>query len=217
MVYRHILPANRTYYMTARKHRFYGPLPHEELKDEVIPQPLDLLRVCHLVNQELRSLVHDQCIFYITIYSIRDLLCALDLLDGYETFHTTPHSTDIFSRMSNIRVRVNDLVLNIRPRRPGLRRGLIAEHSQTTPLWTGPGGKSILNNRAQAAETMSMYEGYEGERIPSGYVQAVELKNCLRMMMLRDHVLDKSILERMLPWYQRYQRQHRHKLSASLV
>jgi hypothetical protein len=155
-----------------------------------------------------------QCMFYITIYSKDDLLYALDLLDGYETFRTAPCSADIFSCISNIRIRVNDHVLNIRPQRYGLRRGLIAEHSQTTPLWTGPGGKSILNNRTQAAETMSMYDG---ERIPSGFVQAVELKNCLRMMMLRDHVLDKSILERMLPWYQRYQRQHRHKLSTSLV
>ena len=199
--------------MTARKQRFHGHPSHEELKKEIIPHPPYLLRVCRLVNQELWPLIYKQCIFYITIYSIRDLLYAVDLLDHYAFLYDPNYATDIFSYTSNIRIRINDLILDVRPSCDGRRGWLMVELSHTTPMWVGRGTKTILQNRTQAARTVRTNP--RGEIAPEA-MSAGHLKESIRRMS-RLLVLDKAALNRMLPWYHRYQRQRRHKLSTSPV
>jgi len=199
--------------MTARKQRFHGHPSHEELKNEIIPRPPRLLRVCRLINQELWPLIYKQCIFYITIYSIRDLLYAVDLLDHYASLYDPDYATDIFSYTSNMRIRVNDLILDIHPSCDGRHGWLMVELSQTTPLWVGRGTKTILQNRTQAARTVRTNP--RGEIAPEA-ISAGHLKESIRRMS-RLSVLDKAALNRMLPWYHRYQRQRRHKLSTSPV
>jgi hypothetical protein len=203
MVYRYTLPDDGIFYMTARKHRFYGHPSHEELKNETIPPTLSLSRVCELVHSELRPLIYDQCIFYITIYSIRDLLYAMDLLDRYEVPPEAIPENDIFFHAYNIRIRVHNLILNLYPSGNGRHIRIRSELSETTPLWFGPGLTALMNDRAQVAERARMYGRRE---IWPEDIDAVEMKHLLRTVMLRDHVLEKSTLERMLPWYQRDQR-----------
>lgn len=211
MVYRYSLPPNRICYMTARKDRFYGSPPHEDLKDEIVPQPLSLLRVCRLVYEELWSLIYKQCIFYITIYSIRDLLYAANVLDHYTDLYDPDYATDIFAYTSNIRVRVNDLMLDVHPLYQGRRGWLFMEMSQTAPLWVGRGAKTILKNRTQAATTARTYFRGKVAQESAGHLKVSMLH------MTRLSVLDKSSLNKMLPWYQRYQRQRPHKWSTSPV
>lgn len=213
MVYRYIIPPDRVYYMTARKHRFYGHPPHQELKNEIIPCPPHLLRVCWIIHQELWPLIYNQCIFYITIYSIRDLLYALDLLDHYTNLYDPDYANDIFTYTSNIRIRVNDLTLDVHPPYHGRRGWLFVEMSQTAPLWVGHGAKTILKNRTQAATTARAYPRME---IPQEAMSAGHLKTYI-CHMTRLPVQGKAALNRMLPWYQRYQRQRFHKLSTSPV
>lgn len=144
-------------------------------------------------------MIYKTCVFYITIYSIRDLLYTLDLLDRCATT-TILQSTDMFSHMSNIRIRVNDLVLNIHPLEHSCYEGMIAELSQTDQLWFGPGA-SLLQDRFQAA---MMGGVYHGRGIVAERFDAVSLENFITSM-LGVSVLDKRALIKMLPWYQRHQ------------
>ena len=211
IIYRYMLPADSIYYLTARNMRYYGRHP-QETKIEIVQPPPALLRVCRLVYQELWLMIYKRCIFYITIYSIRDLLYTLDLLDRYAS-PATPSSADIFSHMSNIRIRVNDLVLNIRPLQHRCCEGMIAELAQTNRLWSGPGA-SLLQDRFQAALLVGMYHG---RGIVSEHFDATSLKEFVTSMLKID-VMDKHALIKMLPWYQRHQnRQSRQKLSTSNV
>ncbi|KAH0382454.1 hypothetical protein KCU92_g6227, partial [Aureobasidium melanogenum] len=114
MVYRYTLPANGIYYLTARKMRFYTSPPQQDLKDEIVHPPPSLLRVCRLVYLELWPMVYKTCTFYITIYSIRDVLYTLHLIDKLG-INTTFRPTDLFSCMRNMRIRVNNLVFDIHP------------------------------------------------------------------------------------------------------
>ncbi|KAI4851390.1 hypothetical protein E4T44_02162 [Aureobasidium sp. EXF-8845] len=152
MIYRYTLPEDRTYYMTARKYRFYGHLPHVELRDEISPQPLSLLRVCRQIYQELQPLVYDDCVFYITIYSIRDLLYTIDLLDKYAVPHNFDHNRDIFFHMRNIRIRVSDLILDIYPYHRICHRYAWTKFSEAALLWIGPGKAKLLKDATQFAE-----------------------------------------------------------------
>jgi hypothetical protein len=213
MIYRYTLPKDRIFYMTARKHRFCARPPPEELTDEIIAQPLHLLCVCRLVHQELLPLFYHQCIFYITIYSIGDLLYAMDLLNRYGASDKTLRPIDIFSRISNIRIRVNDLVLDISPLHHGWCGVMIAQLSQTTQLWSGPGARTLLKNRPQAAWTVRMEQGQEmiSDRFGAGI-----LKDIILHKMSNIHGLDRASLNKVLPWwYYRSKRQHRHQLSTS--
>jgi hypothetical protein len=141
MIYRYMLPEDRIYNMTARKQRFAGRPPPKELNNEIIPRPLSLLRVCHLVHQEFWQLIYHQCIFYITIYSIGDLLYVVDLLDKCTARHHTIRDKDIFCHMSHIRIRVSDLILDIYPvHRPyyyesRLQRYKITEQTKVRPTY----------------------------------------------------------------------------------
>lgn len=208
-VYRYTLPANGIYYLTARKMRTYDQFSKKALKDEVICTPPALLRVCRLVYRELWPMIYRTCIFYITIYSIRDLLYTLHILDKFSTI-TTFRSTDLVSCMRNIRIRVNNLVFNIHPLQHGERGAMIAELSQTTQLWSGPGA-SLLQDRAQAAYLVERFQRHE---FVLDHFDAESLKPFL-MFLLNLSVLNKHTLIKMLPWYQR--RQGRHKLSTSYV
>ncbi|KAH0361746.1 hypothetical protein KCU65_g8534, partial [Aureobasidium melanogenum] len=209
-VYRYTLPTHGIYYLTARKMRTYDRRLNEALKNEIVHPPPALLRVCHLVYQELWPMIYKKCVFYITIYSIRDLLYTLDLLERYAA-PTTVHSGDIFSRMSNIRMRVNDLILDIHPLQHGPHScWKIAELSKTDRLWSGPGA-SLLLDRYQAALLGGRYQGRE---IIEDCFDAGNLKDLLPFM-LGTSVLDKGALLKMLPWYQR--RQSRHTLFTSPV
>jgi hypothetical protein len=208
IVYGHTLPANRTYYMTARKHRFYGHLSHEDLKDEIIPEPLSILRVCHLVYDEMWPLIRNQCILYITIYSVRDLLYTIDLLERYEVpVDNDPSPSEIFYRVANIQIRVSDLVMRICPDRE-------VELSRTTPLWIGPGATTLLKTRAQVADMVRMYGR---GRLLMCTSEAAELKSTLLDYMFRNRSVDKYTLNKMLPWYQKVQHQRYRKPSASPV
>jgi hypothetical protein len=208
IVYGHTLPANRTYYMTARNHRFYGHLPHEDLKDEIISEPLSILRVCHLVYDEIWPLIYNQFDFYITVYSVRDLLYIMDLLERYEVPRDIEFPvTDIFFNMTNIQIRVSDLVTRICPNHD-------VELSQTTPLWIGPGATTLLKTKAQVAEMVRIY-GHG--RILMCSSEAAELKSSLLDYMFRNRSVNKCALNKMLPWYQRLQHQRNRKLSASPV
>jgi hypothetical protein len=202
MVYRHILPADQIYYMTARKQRFHCQPPHKELRDEVLPQPLHLLRVCRLVHQELWPLVYDQCVFYITIYSIRDLAYARGLLDDFTLSYHPFRSTDLFKRVRRIRIRVNDLILDVHPSSDIWCRALTAEFSQTNELWIGPGAEYVPKHRAQAARTVIWHR--EHDSWPDCY-NAIVLKELIHYQMLRTPRLNnKATSNKMLPWYQRY-------------
>ncbi|KAH0339145.1 hypothetical protein KCU74_g819, partial [Aureobasidium melanogenum] len=114
MIYRYTLPPDGIYYLTARKMRTYNRRLQEVLKNEIVHPPPALLRVCRLVYRELWPMIYKTCTFYITIYSIRDLLYTLHLLDKYAAI-TTVHPTDLFSHMKNIRIRANNLVISIHP------------------------------------------------------------------------------------------------------
>lgn len=214
MVYRYTLPGDRIYYMTARKHRFYGDPPHEDLKDEIITQPLSLLLVCRLVNQELWPLVYVDCIFYMTIYSIRDLLYALDLLDKYATSGQTLRGKDIFYHMSKIQIRVNNFTMKICSLHHDREGPWILDLSHETRLWSGPGARSLLKTDAQVARTIRRFAHQDQPVDLSG---ASELKKFIQLEMLRLPVLDKCKLEKMLAWYHRLQYQRRRKSSASPV
>jgi hypothetical protein len=213
MVHRYTLPANRIYFMTARKHRIHAHHPHEEFLDEIIASPLHLLCVCRLVHQELSPLYHHQCMFYITIYSIGDLLYAMDLLNKYTASDGTFNSIDIFSRVSNIRIRVNDLVLDISPLHHGWCGVMVAKLSLTTQLWSSPGARTLLKNRPQAAWTVRMEQG---QVMISECFGAGILKNIILHKMSNIHGLDRASLNKVLPWwYYRTKRQHRRQLSMS--
>ncbi|KAH0271771.1 hypothetical protein KCU91_g7153, partial [Aureobasidium melanogenum] len=207
-VYRYTLPTDGIYYLTARKMRTYDRRLQEVLNNEIVHPPPSLLRVCRLVYKELWSIIYKKCVFYITIYSIRDLLYTLDLFDRY-TNTTTPHSTDIFYHMKNIRIRINDLILDIHPLQCGSK--MIAELSQTTQLWSGP-GNLLLQDRYRAAILVRMFHG-RGVAVLE-HVEAACLKGFVAAV-LRIDVLNKRELIKMLPWYQR--RLSRHKSSTSPV
>ncbi|CAD0099700.1 unnamed protein product [Aureobasidium mustum] len=209
IIYRYTLPKDGIYYLTARKTRLYGRSLPKGLNGENVHPPPSLLRLCRLVYQELWPMIYKTCVFYITIYSIRDLLYAWNLLDRYAS-RTTPSSTDMFSHMSNIRIRVNDLILNIHPLEHSCYEGMIAEISQTDQLWFGPGA-SLLQDRSQAAMMVGVYHG---RGIVSERFDAVSLQEFITSM-LGVSVLDKRALIKMLPWYQRHQ--SRRKSSKSNV
>lgn len=200
--------------MTARKFRFYGHLPHEGLKDEIIPQPLSLLLVCRLINQEFWPLVYNECIFYITIYSIRDLLYAMDLLDKYAACHATLPGTDIFYHMSRIHIRVNNFTMKVCPSHYGRFGPWTLDLSHEPRLWSGPGARSLLKTETQVARTIRTFAYRDNPLDLSG---AFELKEFIQLEMLKLPVLDQCKLEKMLPWYLRYQCQRRHKLFTSSV
>jgi hypothetical protein len=194
--------------MTARKHRFYGHLSHEDLKDEIIPEPLSILRVCHLVYDEMWPLIRNQCIFYITMYSVRDLLYTIDLLERYEVpDDNDPSPSDIFYRVANIQIRVSDLMMRICPSRD-------VELSQTTPLWIGPGATTLLKTKTQAAEMVRMFER---RRMLLFTSEAAELKCTLLDYMFRNRSVDKHSLNKMLPWYHRLQHERSRKPFVSSV
>ncbi|KAK6008260.1 hypothetical protein QM012_000163 [Aureobasidium pullulans] len=207
-VYRYILPANGIYYLCARKMRIYGHFPHE-IEDEIVHPPPALLCVCRIVYQELWPMIYKTCLFYITIYSIKDLLYALHLIEKFATMITF-RSTDLVSCMRNIRIRVNNLMFNIRSLRGDAGEKLIAELSQTTQLWFGPGA-SLLQDQAQVARLVKRSQGHECV-LP--HFDAEGLKSFL-MFLLNRSDLDKRALIKMLPWCQR--RQSRHKSSTSHV
>lgn len=206
-VYRYTLPSDGIYHLTARKMRTYDRSLQQQIKNEIIQTPPSLLHVCRLVYQELWPMIYKKCVFYITIYSIGDLLYTLDLLDRY-AHTTTLHSTDIFYHMRNIRIRIDDLILNIRPLQHSWR--MTVGFSQTTQLWSGP-GTSLLYDRAQAA---ALVRGLQGHKIVAYCFDAESLEKLLRFMLAID-ALDKHVLIKVLPWYQR--RQSRHKSSMSSV
>lgn len=207
-VYRYTLPSNDIYYLTARKMRTYDRRLQEKIHNEIVYPPPSLFRVCRLVYQELWLMIYKKCVFYITIYSIRDLFYTLDLLDRYANT-TTFHSTDIFYHMKNIRIRINDLILNIHPLQHSW--GMTAELSLTTRLWSGPGA-SLLPDRYTTAILVGMYHGRSVVILQ--YFDAARLKDFINTVLDID-VLDKRKLIKMLPWYQR--RLVRHKSSTSPV
>ncbi|KAH0345795.1 hypothetical protein KCU83_g7664, partial [Aureobasidium melanogenum] len=209
MVYRYTLPANSIYYLTARKMRTYNRRLQEKTKNEIVHPPPSLLRVCHLVYQELWPMIYKTCTFYITIYSIRDVLYTLHLIDKLG-IHTTFRPTDLFSCMRNIRIRVNNLLFNIHPLWHNGREAMIAELSLTTQLWSGP-GTSLLQDMFQAALLVGLYQGRE---IVLNHMDVQCLEEFLSFL-LQTRVLDKRVLIKMLPWYQR--RQSRHKSFTSRV
>ena len=212
MVYRYTLPLDHIYHMTGRKHRFYGSPPHEGLKDEIIPQPLCLLRVCRLVYEELWPLIYKQCIFYITIYSIRDLLYVMDLLDAYATSRNTLRGRDIFYHMSEIHVRVNNFTIRRHAEHRSLSGARLLNLSLESKLWSGPGATSLLKTETQVLQTISFFARRD---ILSDIIAALVLKDFIQRHMLRPPILDTSELEKMLPWYHRYQRQRFHELHTS--
>ncbi|KAI4748665.1 hypothetical protein E4T50_01053 [Aureobasidium sp. EXF-12298] len=200
MIYRYMLPEDQIYYMTARKQRFYGHFPRFELKDEIIPQPLSLLRVCRLVTQELWPLVYAECIFYITIYSIGDLLYAMDLLEKYTTSRAL-RNKDIFCHMIHIRIRVNDLILNTYAYHRACFRERSSTCTQTTQLWIGPGTEYLLQDSIEVARMVSICRRFNAAWL---HFDAASVKEIIRFKMLRSpSQLDRATLHSMLPWYQR--------------
>jgi hypothetical protein len=214
MIYRYTLPEDRTYYMTARKYRYHGHLPDEEFEDEIIPQPLSLLRVCRQVHHELRPMVYENCVFYLTIYSIRDLLYTIDLLDKYTVPHNFDQSRDIFYHMRNIRIRVSDLILDIYPYHRVCRRYAWTKFSESTQLWIGPGVKTFLKDATQFAETVSRSQRREGLR---ALFDAAEDEDVIRLEMLRTPMMERWYLDRMLPWFHRDRRWRYHEFSTEPV
>jgi hypothetical protein len=194
--------------MTAPKYRLHGHPPHEELRDEIFPQPLSLLRVCRQIHQELRPLIYDDCVFYITIYSIRDLLYTIDLLDKYAVPHNFDHNRDIFHHMKNIRIRVSDLILDIYPSHRVCRRYAWTKFSESTQLWTGPGAKTLSKDATQFAETVSRSQRREGLQ---ARFDAAEVKDVIRLEMLGTPMMERWYLNRIweVPeYYSLYQNQY---------
>ncbi|KAI5249517.1 hypothetical protein E4T43_00948 [Aureobasidium subglaciale] len=114
MIYTYTLPHDRIYYMTARNMRVLPRQPYEDAYYEV-SQPLpSLLRVCRLVRRELVPIVQWGCSFYITIYSIPDLLYTLELLERYSSLQLT-RSMRLFSLTRHIHIRIKDLILDLQP------------------------------------------------------------------------------------------------------
>lgn len=87
---------------------------------------------------------------------------------------------------------------------------MIAELSLTTQLWSGP-GISLLQDMFQAALLVALYQGRE---IVVNRMDVRCLKEFLSFL-LQTRVMDKRVLIKMLPWYQR--RQSRHKSFTSPV
>ncbi|KAI4725639.1 hypothetical protein E4T49_06633 [Aureobasidium sp. EXF-10728] len=208
-VYRYTLPKDNIYCMTARKFRFYGR-QDEFIEDEVTRPLPSLLRVCRLVHEELCPIIYGRGIFCITIYSIRDLLYILDLLEKYAT-PTTFHSTSIFSMMRQIVLRVNNVLAGIVFRLP------IRTISRTlcmTSIWHGR-GKALLRDGATAMRMIKMDARLRYRRVP--WFEAEDLRHLLECIF-EDGALDRRALVKMLPWYQRHQScQARRKASLSPV
>ncbi|KAI4759919.1 hypothetical protein E4T52_08059 [Aureobasidium sp. EXF-3400] len=202
MIYRYMLPEDRIYYMTARKQRFASRSPPKELNNEIIPRPLPLLRVCRLVHQEFWQLIYHQCIFYITIYSIRDLLYVVNLLDKCTASHHTLRDKDIFCHMGHIRIRVSDLILDIYAVHRLYDRSRLEKYTQTTRLWIGPGAGLLLESSTQTVRMVNQCRQYDIDWLHSG---AASVKQTIRWKLLMTPIVDGAILRSMLPWYQRDQ------------
>ncbi|CAD0109724.1 unnamed protein product, partial [Aureobasidium uvarum] len=205
-VYCYTLPEDDMYYMTARKFRSYGK-QHEDIKDEVTRPLPSLLRVCRLVHEEFCPLIYAKGVFCITIYSIRDLLYTLDLLDRHAV-PTIFHSTSIFSMMRQIILRVNNVVVGIvfKPTVRALSRTLYM-----TSIWSGR-GKALLRDGAMAMRMIKRNQRLRSCRTP--WFEAQDLRHLLECIF-KIGVLDRRALTKMLPWYQR--RQHCQKSSKSPV
>ncbi|KAI4715608.1 hypothetical protein E4T48_08199 [Aureobasidium sp. EXF-10727] len=208
-VYRYTLPKDNIYCMAARKYRFYSR-QDEFIKDEVARPLPSLLRVCRLVHEELCPLIYGTGIFCITIYSIRDLLYTLDLLEKYAT-PTTFHSTTIFSMMRQIVLRVNDVIIGM-TLRPSIR--ILSRALHMTPIWHGR-GKALLRDGTTAMRLIKSDARLRSRRVP--WFEAEDLMYLLECIF-KDGALNRRALIKMLPWYQRHQScQDRRKASLSPV
>ncbi|KAI5259464.1 hypothetical protein E4T42_00002 [Aureobasidium subglaciale] len=193
MIYAYTLPHDRIYYMTARKLRELPRQPYEDAYYEV-SQPLpSLLRVCRLVRRELVPIVQWGCSFYITIYSIPDLLYTLELLEKYSSLQLT-HSMRLFSLTRHIHIRIKDLILDLQPMRRGIRvNGAL---HVTNNVWSGR-GRGLLRDHAIISVLLN-----RSLRHMRPWLEASDVLIILQCMF-RDNTLDKQFLNKMLPWYQR--------------
>ncbi|KAI5197899.1 hypothetical protein E4T39_07059 [Aureobasidium subglaciale] len=197
MIYTYTFPHDRIYYMTARRLRILPRQPYEDACYE-ISQPLPaLLRVCHLVRRELVPVVQWECSFYITIYSIPDLLYTLELLEKYSLLRLT-HSAGLFALTKHIRIRIKDLTLNLQPMVDSQWRDIRVNSALniTTNVWSGR-GRGLLRERTTIAILLS-----RSLRHIRPWLEASDVLVILQCMF-RDNTLDKQFLNKMLPWYQR--------------
>ncbi|THY38576.1 hypothetical protein D6C99_09020 [Aureobasidium pullulans] len=194
IVYAYTLPEDRIYYMTARNMRVYTKAQKELIVDEVA-QPLPaLLRVCRLVRQELRLMVYENNCFYITIYSIRDLLHTMELLNN-STCSSPFYFMNGSQMMKHVRIRVDELIIDLRSIHSNDTL-FVLQFSESSPIWFGP-GKSLRRSRTDMARMIKAYA-----RAVRFWISVRDVSDLLRCILV-DSASDPIVLNRLLPWYHR--------------
>ncbi|CAD0042251.1 unnamed protein product [Aureobasidium pullulans] len=194
IVYAYTLPEDRIYYMTARNMRVYTKAQKELIVDEVA-QPLPaLLRVCRLVRQELRLMVYENNCFYITIYSIRDLLHTMELLNN-STCSSPFYFMNGSQMMKHIRIRVDELIIDLRSIHSNDTL-FVLQFSESSPIWFGP-GKSLRRSRTDMARMIKAYA-----RAVRFWISVRDVSDLLKCILV-DSASDPILLNRLLPWYHR--------------